>query len=428
MASFLLDPRIGGGAATSALRLCQGLAQQGIEVVALTTHRDRGVRIVTDGGIKIYAFRPQNLYWIGDKDIQPTWKKVPWQLIDMWNPHTYRFAREVIKREKPDVVHVQKLRGLSPSIWAAARAERTRLLVQTCRDYELISPEGLLESRVGRMALERHWTLRPYQAARARWAEAINIVTAPSDFTLRTIIDAGFFAHALQLVVPNTHGWHEDELSQLANHSYGRTPDAATNLNLLYLGRVEQEKGADLVCRAFADVITELPGMQLDIAGNGTRLEALRTAYAGVPQIRFHGHVTGVDKDVLITRSHVLMMPSIVREVFGNSIIEAYAYGKPVIASRIGGMPEIVHDGETGFLIEPNDVESLRRTLRQLYHNRATLAEMTQACLAVARDYSLESVTAAYVNAYEAGLQRDNNHSAGIKPNNSRTRPEKPIQ
>lgn len=403
--SFILDPQSGGGAATSALRLCEGLARRGVEVVALTTHRAPDPHVVPDGRFKTYAFRPRNLYWIGDKEKQPAWKKAAWQLIDTWNPHTYRFARRVIRQEKPDVVHVQKLRGLSPSIWTAARAEQSRLIVQTCRDYELISPEGLLESGVGRMALERHWALRPYQAARAQWANAVDLVTAPSDFTLRTITDAGFFGRALRLVVPNTHGLSDDDLARLAGRA-ADTPDVAAGLNLLYLGRVEREKGADLACRAFAAIAAELPGARLDVAGSGAQLEALQIAYADVPQIRFHGHVDGAAKEALITRSHVLVMPSIVREVFGNSIIEAYAYGKPVIASRIGGMPEIVREGETGFLIEPDDIESLRSTLRRLYDGRATLAEMSHACLAAARAYSLEAVTDAYLSAYEIGLLR----------------------
>lgn len=403
VASFLLDPRIGGGAATSALRLCQGLAKKGVEVVALTTHREPITSIESEGNIKIYSFRPRNLYWIGDKDAQPNLKKVPWQLIDTWNPHTYQFARKVIRQERPDVVHVHKLRGLSPSIWAAARAEGTRLLVQTCRDYELISPEGTLESRVGQMALERHWALRPYQVMRARWANSVDVVTAPSNFTLSIITDAGFFARALQFIVPNTHGLSEDNLPQCVRVE----PGFAEELNLLYLGRVEQVKGVDIACRAFAGIAAELPGARLDIAGDGTWLEELKALYAGVPQIHFHGYVDGASKDTLIAQCHALIMPSIVREVFGNSIIEAYTYGKPVIASRVGGMPEIVHEGETGFLVEPNDIESLQRTLRRLYDNRANLGEMNSTCLKAAHAYTLEAVTDAYLEAYEAGQHRN---------------------
>lgn len=426
--SFMLDPQFGGGAATSALRLCEGLSRQGVEVIALTTHREPVMSVVRAGGFKTYAFRPRNLYWIGDKDAQPVWKKPLWQLIDTWNPHTYRFVRRVIRQEQPDVVHVQKLRGLSPSVWAAARSERARLIVQTCRDYELISPEGLLESRVGRMALERHWTLRPYQVARARWSNSVDVVTAPSDFTLRTITDAGFFDSALQFVVPNTHGLSGDELTRLADSVTEHVPDRSAGLNLLYMGRVEREKGAELACRAFAGIAAELPGARLDVAGSGTLLEELRASYANTPQIRFHGHLTGTAKEALVGQAHALVMPSIVHEVFGNSIIEAYAYGKPVIVSRIGGMPEIVREGQTGFLVEPDDVESLQLTLRRLYAERAELHEMSRACLSAARAYSLEAVTAAYVAAYEAGLTRGQKPSIDIGPDHFRTQPEKSIQ
>ena len=62
--SYLLDPQRGGGAATAALRLCQGLAERGVEVVAVTSHDERQPRTVTQDGIRTHAFRPRNLYWV----------------------------------------------------------------------------------------------------------------------------------------------------------------------------------------------------------------------------------------------------------------------------------------------------------------------------------------------------------------------------
>jgi glycosyltransferase involved in cell wall biosynthesis len=331
LVSYLLDPRLGGGAATSAMRLCQGLMQQGIDVVALTTHKDSTPRVVTEQGIKTYYVRPKNLFWVAEKNAQPTWKKALWQLVDIWNPHTYRFTRDVIRQEKPDIVHVHKLRGLSPSVWSAARAENCRLIVQTCRDYELVSPEGTLESKVGRWALKQHWTLRPYQVLRSRWSDQVDVVTVPSRFTLNTITGLGFFSRSKQLVVPNTHGLSDAELDRLV--TIGNSTSLQEEISFLFLGRLESTKGADVLCQAFANIADELPMARLDIAGRGSMEAQLRNQYAGVPQIRFHGYVTGAQKNELLARSIVMMMPSTSREVFGTSIIEAYTYGKPVVAA-----------------------------------------------------------------------------------------------
>lgn len=400
LVSFLIDPRLGGGAATSALRLAQGLTQQGIEVVGVTTHGEPELRVVTEEDIKLYSFRPRNLYWVKNKNEQPLWKRAIWQTMDIWNPSTYRILRRLIRLEQPDVIHVHKLRGLSPAVWSAANAEDRRPIVQTCHDYELISPEGLLLSPIGRMALKRHWALRPYQAIRARYSQQVNVATFPSRFIQQTITRMGFFDRAIQFVVPNTHGLSLRELDAMPVSQ----PTSSSSLRLLYLGRLESEKGIELLCQAFAGLVAELPQLYLDIAGSGTREAELKSSFAGVPRMKFHGYVSGPEKDRLINQTDVLIMPSIVHEVFGTSIIEAFAYGKPVIASNIGGMPELIDERETGLLVEPGNVESLRDKIRQMYAEPENRTHMSLVCRKKARLYTLESVTSAYLAAYEAGL------------------------
>ncbi len=400
--SYLLDPQRGGGAATAALRLCQGLAARGIEVVAVTTQDERQPHTVTQDGIRTHAFRPRNLYWVADKSRQPWPKKVVWQLIDIWNPQVYRHLRAIIQRERPDVVHVHKMRGLSPAVWSAAAAEQCVPIVHTCHDYEVVSPEGLLDSAVGRMALARHPVLRPYQAARARWSRAVHVITAPSRFTLDTVTGLGFFDRARPLVVPNSHGFRAAELASLT-HTVSEPP--GDTFNYLYLGRLETVKGIDVLLRAFAAIAAAAPHVRLDVAGDGSRGDALRAAYGGLSQVRFHGHVAGEEKRRLIAAADALVMPSIVREVFGISIAEAYAFGKPVIAARIGGMPELVRPGETGLLVEPGDEAGLQEALGALAADRDRARAMAPACAAAARAYTLEAVTDSYLSAYETGRQ-----------------------
>lgn len=397
LVSYLLDAKW-GGAATAALRLGQGLVERGIEVVGVASHDARQPRTVEQNGFRVHTFRPRNLYWVADKDNQSLPKKALWQLVDTWNLHVYRHMRQVIRQERPDVVHVHKLRGLSPAVWTAAAAEGCPLIVQTCHDYEIASPDGLLETAVGRLALRRHWALRPYQAARARASRAVGVVTAPSRFTLETITGLRFFEDALALVVPNTHGYR---VAELPTAPPAANTDAA--FRFLYLGRLETVKGIDLLLRAFAAIAADIPHATLDVAGDGARAEALRGQYAALPQVRFHGHVAGAAKDRLIAQADVLVMPSIVREVFGLSIAEAYAFGKPVLAARIGGMPELVRPGHTGLLVEPDDAADLQQALCALAAAPQRVRAMAPACLAEAHAYTLEAVTDGYLRAYEAG-------------------------
>ncbi len=201
--------------------------------------------------------------------------------------------------------------------------------------------------------------------------------------------------------MPNTHGYRATDLPQL--RPAGEVPPADGLFRFLYLGRVESAKGIDVLLRAFAQIAAAIPHARLDVAGSGTRVDELRQEYAALPQVQFHGHVAGPAKDKLITQADVLVMPSIVREVFGNSIIEAFAFGKPVLAARIGGMPELVRPGHTGLLVEPNDVDGLAQALGELAAAPERVRAMAPACAAAACDYTLEAVTDRYLQAYEAG-------------------------
>ena len=85
---------------------------------------------------------------------------------------------------------------------------------------------------------------------------------------------------------------------------------------------------------------------------------------------------------------------------------EIVRIGKPVIAARIGGMPELVRPGQTGLLVEPGDVAGLQEALCVLAADRARTQAMAPACAAAARAYTLEAVADGYLSAYEAGRQQ----------------------
>jgi len=400
LVSYLFDPNLGGGAVASARVLARGLAQQGHEVVVITTHPRRQLAVERGEGITIYRFFPWNLYWVADKDKQPRWKKVPWQLMDIWNPHVFRVVRGILAQERPDIVHVNKLRGLSPSVWAAARAAGKIPVVQTCRDYELLSPEGTLGSTVGSWAQRGAWFIRPYTWARARFSRAVTAATAPSLYTLDTLTQHGFFPKAVTMVIPNSHGLTLEQLNQSFEHAGASHYPTDKTIHVLYLGRLEAAKGVDTLCSAFERLAARFPSLRLDVAGWGALEPSLRERYGTHPQIAFHGPVFGEEKARLLAGCHVVVVPSTWPEVFGNVIVEAYACGKPVIASRAGGIPESVCEGETGWLFPPGDLEALADAIRRVAEDPAGANGMAQACFAAARQYAVECVVGDYAALY----------------------------
>lgn len=392
--SALYDPATGGGAAAVPHDLAAELARQGHEVSVITGDRKTGVSY--DGAVKVVRFHPLNLFTLAEKDRQPAWKRAVFQLIDLWNPQVHRAVRALLTDLRPDVVHVHKLRGMSPAVWSAARTAGVPRLVHTLHDYEIMSPDGLLRGRVGDWAEQGALPVRMYQSVRRRLSAYVDAVTCPSRFTLEAHTRLGFFPTAQQAVIPNTHGYRRAELPAL-------TPTPAGSTRLLYLGRLEEEKGIRLLCAAFAEVVKSQPSLQLDVAGSGTLEASLRSQYAGLNNLHFCGSVAGAEKERLLNNCTALVVPSLVPEVFGRVIVEAYAHSRPVIAARTGGIPELVSPGLTGLLFQAGSQTELQAAIIELARNPAGWSMMNPNCRALAAAYSLEDITAQYLALY-AGI------------------------
>ncbi len=399
--SYLFGQNIGGGSVASARRLAQGLRARGVDVTVITTHDGPATTTTTPEGVRVHTLPPRNLYWVHDKDEHSQPAKVMWQLVDTWNPLLFGPVRRLLAAEAPDIVHIHKMRGLSPAAWSAAASAGFRPIVQTCRDYEVMSPEGTLTTGIGRLAEQGALPLRPYQAFRARVSAHLDMVTAPSQYTLDMLTQRGFFSRAQQRVVPNTHGLTLNELAAIRQASTPDSPDLDRPLRFLYLGRLEAIKGVATLGNAFLRVIGDEPEAELHIAGFGTQEAELRQQLEHHPQITFHGAVYGQEKESLVRSCDVQIVPSEWPEVFGNVIVEAYAYGKPVIASTSGGIPELVYEGKTGLLVPPGDVMALAVAMQRFIDDRRLAAAMAADCFAAAPAFAVETITDMYLGVYQ---------------------------
>lgn len=402
LVSFRFDSQ--GGAVAVARMLAHGLRDRGHRVVVATTHRSGALEVREEEGLRVFRFRPKNLYWVGDKDCQPTWKRLLWQGIDLWNPTVHRTFARIVAAEAPDLVHVHKLRGLSPAVWSASRAAGAGAVVQTCHDYELVSPEGTFGGRVGSWAARRALMVRPYEAVRRFMSRTVDAVTAPSRSVLDLFLDRGLFPGAVARVVPNSHGLTAKELVPLA--AAARSTPLTPGLDVLYLGRLHRDKGPDLLCRAVEVASRRVPGLRLWLAGSGPLEAELRRCAAGCPAIRSLGQVEGEEKERLLASCHLLAVPSRVPETFGLVVTEAHARGKPVVASRVGALPELVAEGETGFLVPPGDEAALAAKLEALARRPERLEAMAEACLIHAGRYTIDTMVDGYLATYGTLMSR----------------------
>jgi glycosyltransferase involved in cell wall biosynthesis len=314
-----------------------------------------------------------------------------------WNRQTYRQLRELIGKQRPDVMHCTNTFPLiSPAAYYAARAERVPV-VQSLRNYRLLCANSyfLRENRVCEDCLGR-WTPWPavlhgcYRGSRAAsavvggmlvfhrvlrtWQRAVDRYFTPSEFTRQKFIAAGMPGQRI-VVKPNF--VHPDP---------GAGPGGGY---AIFVGRLSPEKGLETLLSAWEQLAGRVP---LKIVGDGPLGDLARDVARRLPGVEWLGRQRVEDVLALLGGAAVLLMPSIWYETFGRTVIEAYAKGTPVIASRMGSMAELVDHGRTGLLFTPGDARELADAVLQIVSNPAGISRMRQAAREeYQRKYTAES-------------------------------------
>jgi glycosyltransferase involved in cell wall biosynthesis len=151
-------------------------------------------------------------------------------------------------------------------------------------------------------------------------------------------------------------------------------PGAGSNAPILYFGRLSPEKGVADLLRAMKHV----PQVQLQIAGDGpqrSELESLARELC-LTNVKFAGHVGGKVLQHMIAASRFTVLPSRAYETLGKTILESYAWARPVVASDLGSRRELVDQGETGLLYPTGDVEQLGKAISFLVERPELAARM----------------------------------------------------
>jgi glycosyltransferase involved in cell wall biosynthesis len=162
---------------------------------------------------------------------------------------------------------------------------------------------------------------------------------------------------------------------------------------LLFCGRLEPEKGAEVAIRATAALAASHPGVQLIVAGTGS----MATAYAALTaelglaaRVHFVGHVDNARLPAYYNACTVFLYPTLAVESFGIAVAEAMACARPVVASRLGGVQTSIDDPENGCLVRPGDVAALTARVARLLENPWQAARVGEA----ARKKAVEALSA----------------------------------
>jgi glycosyltransferase involved in cell wall biosynthesis len=367
-----------GGAEKYVERIAQALSRSDEVMVISTQPHARGVQQHTNA-ITVFRYNPLNLYntyYSGQKN---DYIKPLWHLIDLWNPHSFEVLNRILRKEKPDVVHTHNLGGISLSAFSAIRA-RGIPHIHTVHDFSLICPRATLLRSDETPCSSPSLLCKMYENTKQILAGSPDIVTAPSDFILRIHKERGFFPHSLLRKLPLGIEVHEKP-------DPNKTYDI---IHFLYVGRISRDKGVHVLLQVFREIDNQ--NIRLHIVGNGPALGLCQELAGSDRRITFHGFVSGTEVlDSIYRSSHVLIVPSLCFDNSPTVIYEAMSYGLPVIGSRVGGIPELIEHGNTGYLFQPGEQEELRSILETLIQNPDHLRRLSWNAYQRSRLYTLDN-------------------------------------
>lgn len=310
-------------------------------------------------------------------------KKVKMAAHALYSPSARRAMRDCLADYAPDLAHIRGIyHHLSPSILWELKRQRIPVLYHL-NDFKILCPtynfvaDGHPCELCSHGAFHNAATKRCYKGSRSsavvlaaeaylhKWLRTyercVDMFLAPSEFVRNKLIASGFPAQRIE-VLP-----HFQALP-------GNQHFAADEGYLLYFGRLSPEKGVYELLRA----MVRLPHTPLVIAGDGPdrpRLEALARELS-LNQVLFAGMVHGEKLQKLIAGCSFSVFPSHAYETLGKSILESYAWGRPVIATDLGSRRELVQHGVTGLLYADGDREQLAHSIGFLFDRPDLIEKM----------------------------------------------------
>lgn len=363
---------ISGGPEKYMFNIKKMLEDNGHEVIPFSIHSNKNVKTKYSK----YFVEP-----IGGRDATyfDEVKKTPKSIWQMLTRSIYSFEVEsVIKREikdvKPDLVYIiHFVNKLSPSVITGARKTGIPVVLRLS-DYFLLCPrfDFMYEKKVCEECLTKGYVscikkrcvkgslfasiIRVFSM---KFHKAINVYKGVYAF----ITPSEFLKKKLSL-----NGFDEDKIHCIPTFTSSKTKVGNPEIGSygLYFGRVTEEKGVETVIKAYE----KLPEYTVKIMGDDTTEEATKlknyVKKHKIKNVEFLGFKSGEELENIIKAARFTLIPSIWYDNLPNTALESFQYSKPVIASNIGSLPELVIDGENGYLFNPSDEEDLIKKIKML--------------------------------------------------------------
>ena len=376
-----------GGGSVVVEKIATNLLKRGHEVFVITTSSGKSSQICTVNGVKTYRL-PLNIYFLPEFHLKNPLEKVSWHLIDLFNISAYWKIKEILKKEKPDVVHIHNYKGLSSLAFKAAK-DLNVPIVFTAHDHSTICIRANLLNGKGEICENPRIPCKIYNRIQKHFIDdKPDIVIAPSNFLMKKLELAGLFNNVRKIILPNPVKPKNSPIKKYYD-----------TIDILFVGSLLEHKGPDIIIKAFKEL--ENNNLKLHILGKGPDEKKLKRL-SNNDKIIFHGFLTGKDLTEMYKMANITVVPSIGYDNSPMVIYESFMHSTPVIASRIGGIPELVKDGYNGFLFEPGSTKELSRILRRIADNPESLKELEDNAFNSVKKYDIKKHIDKLENIYKS--------------------------
>lgn len=281
---------------------------------------------------------------------------------------------QMVKDERPNIAHIHLMWGqITPSILPVLKKYHIPILF-TVHDYRIVCPAYTFRDGNGRIceACQGKHFYRCFTHTCCKGSKLMSAVMAaeqyfrnaffnPAKYIDGFIYVSNFARNIQEKYMPALKAKPNITLYNFSTSIVSKPKAMPTDKYYLFFGRLSYEKGVMTLLKAFKD----LPQCRMKVVGTGPKDEELK-AFAnenGMKNVTFIGYKTGKELTDLVSNAYFVIVPSEWYENNPMTIIEAYSVGTPVIGARIGGIPEIVVDSQTGFQFESGNVVDLRNTV-----------------------------------------------------------------
>ncbi len=363
---------ISGGPEKYMFNIKSLLERNGHEVIPFSIHSNKNV----ETEYSRYFIEP-----IGSRDATyfEECKKTPkviWQMLtrSIYSVEVEKAIRKEIAEVKPDLVYIiHFVNKLSPSVICGAKKMGLPVVLRLS-DYFLLCPR--FDFMYNKKPCEECLTKGYGTCIQKRCVKGSLFASAVRVFSMKVHKAMDVYKNVDAFITPSeflknkltANGFDPDKITCIPTFTASKSEvgEPKTGSYGLYFGRITEEKGVDTVVKAYE----RMPERSVKIMGDDTTEEAKRLkAYIAekkIENIEFVGFQAGEALERIIQDARFTLIPSIWYDNLPNTALESFQYSKPVIASNIGSLPELVQDGVNGYLFDPYKPEELAEKVKQL--------------------------------------------------------------